>query len=170
MNQAMQTLLDKQAITELVLRYCRAVDRRDYKTLKTLYHQDGIDDHSGMFCGTGDEYVEWLKTMLPALESTSHQVFNHYIVVQGEVAEGEVYCQSFHKDASGNAFVIGGRYLDKYSKASGQWQFLRRKTVFDWQHDFISSDSGLQGVANGGHSGEDPSNNYFAFLWPEASA
>ena len=164
MNEAIQQLLDKQEITELVLRYCRFVDRRNYEGLKTLYHVDGIDDHSGMFYGGGDDYVEWLKTMLPALEGTSHQVFNHLIVVDGDSAEGEVYCQAFHKDSEGNAFVIGGRYLDKYTKASGHWQFLYRKTVFDWQQNFKACDSGLENGANAGHSGQDPSDSYFKLL------
>lgn len=164
MNEAVQQLLDKQSITELVLRYCRYVDRRDYQSLKGLYHDEAIDDHSGMFYGSGDDYVKWLEAVLPALYSTSHQVFNHFIVVKGDEAEGEVYCQAFHQDEQGNAFVIGGRYLDQYTKANGHWQFMHRKTVFDWQQNFTASDSGLEQPVNGGHGGQDPSDRYFKWL------
>jgi hypothetical protein len=45
MAKQLQTLIDKQALHELVLRYCRACDRRDFALLRSLYHDEAIDDH-----------------------------------------------------------------------------------------------------------------------------
>ena len=45
MGDTLQTLLDKQALAELVYGYCRACDRRDFALVRTLYHDDAIDDH-----------------------------------------------------------------------------------------------------------------------------
>ena len=55
--EALQLMLDKMALHELVQNYCRAVDRRDYALLESVYHPDSIDDHSPMFKGSGPEFV-----------------------------------------------------------------------------------------------------------------
>ena len=54
-----QGLLDKQAVYEVVLRYCRGVDRLDLEAVRDCYHPDGVDHHTG-FSGTRDEYVLWV--------------------------------------------------------------------------------------------------------------
>ena len=52
MADTVQQLIDKQQLLELSLEYCRAIDRRDFVRLRSLYHDDAIDDHGGMFRGT----------------------------------------------------------------------------------------------------------------------
>ena len=47
-------LLDKQEIEEVVLRYCRGIDRRDFDLVRSCYHPDARDRH-GSFDGTVDE-------------------------------------------------------------------------------------------------------------------
>ena len=44
-QSALRTLLDKQEITELLARYCRAIDRLDEELLRSVYRPDGYDDH-----------------------------------------------------------------------------------------------------------------------------
>ena len=62
MDKALQELLDKQAIAELVHNYSRAVDRKDWALLRDLYTKDGIDDHAALFCGPADDFVKWLES------------------------------------------------------------------------------------------------------------
>ncbi|MFF2108453.1 MULTISPECIES: nuclear transport factor 2 family protein [Rhodococcus] len=45
MNEDLKNLLDKQAITDVIHRYCRGVDRCDVEILKSVYHSDSYDDH-----------------------------------------------------------------------------------------------------------------------------
>ena len=59
--QALGDLIEKQAILERVHCYSRAVDRRDYALLASLYAEDGIDDHTGLYCGPVAGFVEWLR-------------------------------------------------------------------------------------------------------------
>lgn len=40
---AVDDLLDKQAIGEVVLRYCRGIDRLDLDLVRSAYHCDGVD-------------------------------------------------------------------------------------------------------------------------------
>ena len=41
----LRELLDKQEIHEVLLRYCRGVDRCDRDMIAACYHPDAIDDH-----------------------------------------------------------------------------------------------------------------------------
>nr|WP_213245328.1 nuclear transport factor 2 family protein [Gordonia pseudamarae] len=43
MNEQLRDLLDRQAICDVVARYCRAIDRRDFDLLRTCYHPGAVD-------------------------------------------------------------------------------------------------------------------------------
>ena len=38
-------LMDKLAVTEALMRYCRGVDRKDRETFESAYWPDATDDH-----------------------------------------------------------------------------------------------------------------------------
>ncbi len=59
MDPRLQALLDKQEIEEVVLRYCRGIDRRDFDLVRACYHPDARDHH-GSFDGTVEEFVAWV--------------------------------------------------------------------------------------------------------------
>lgn len=173
---SLDDLLAKEAIRDVVLRYCRAVDRRDFEALKALYHEDATDDHGGMFCGSAADYIAWLPDMVSQMQVLSHQVLNHYIVVDGDEAEGEVYVQAYHltKDEAGDdvEMIIGGRYLDRYSRRNGEWRFSARKIVMDWNQVQPSrcsfDDQVVAGAALGDSWDKDPSRDFFRLLRPAA--
>ena len=50
-------LLDKQAIWEVMLRYCRSIDHRDHDLVRSTYHPDAYDDH-GSFVGGIDDLIK----------------------------------------------------------------------------------------------------------------
>jgi hypothetical protein len=134
MAEPLRELVDKQSLHELVLRYCRACDRRDFTLLRTLYHDDAIDDHGAMFCGTADEYAAWLPGVMANFEATVHSITNALFEVRGEEAQGELYTVAYHRTRAPEAreVVIGGRYLDHYQRRGGSWKFLRRALALDW--------------------------------------
>jgi hypothetical protein len=133
-GDTLQTLIDKQALVELVYGYCRACDRRDFALVRTLYHDDAIDDHGAMFRGTADEYVAWLPGVMANFEATVHSITNTLFVVRGEEAQGEIYTHAYHRTAAPDAreIIIGGRYLDRYARRAGHWKFLHRSLALDW--------------------------------------
>jgi hypothetical protein len=134
MRDPLQQLIDKQALHELVLTYCRACDRRDFPLLRTLYHDDAIDDHGAMFCGSADAYVAWLPGVLANFAATVHSISNALFVVAGEQAQGELYALAYHRTHGPQAqeILIGGRYLDCYERRAGVWKFLRRSLALDF--------------------------------------
>ena len=116
MDKAIQELLDKQAIAELVHNYSRAVDRKDWTLLRDLYTQDGVDDHAALFCGPADDFVKWLEGASAHLDGMAHQVHSILIGVDGDAAWGEAYVTSYNRWPDGKGgfeeFVQGLRYLD----------------------------------------------------------
>ncbi len=169
MADTLQTLIDKQALHELVLTYCRACDRRDFALLRTLYHDDAVDDHGAMFRGSADEYVAWLPQVMAQFEATVHSLGNALFVVDGDHAQGELYSVAYHRTHPPQAreIVIGGRYLDRYQRRDGRWRFLRRALALDWcrvaQVDPAAYAEFAAGAPAGRGDGHDPS--YLALSW-----
>lgn len=171
-----EELSHRLEIQQLVYRYCRAVDRRDFKLLAELYADDSTDEHGGMFSGSGKEYVEWVSGLLENAGHTSHQVLNHLIEIDtnnGDYAEGEVYSMNVHimQNEAGEAvnLTTGTRYLDKYTRTEKGWQFLHRKTVGDYTLSLpVPSDSLATNIREGTPVGaaktEDPSHGYFRLI------
>ncbi len=53
-------LVDRELIRDLVQRYARGVDRRDFELVRSCYHADAIDEH-GPYVGGVDGFVEFLR-------------------------------------------------------------------------------------------------------------
>lgn len=161
---ALQELLDKQAINELVYGYSRAVDRKDFALLRSLYSSDGYDDHGGLYRGSASGYVDWLEQAMQSCDITTHSVHNHLIALQDDThAEGEVYVTAYHRLHNGaggfNELIEGLRYLDHYQKIAGRWLFARRTLVNDWAQVgpafWDIDDPALKGTPVGKCNGED---------------
>ncbi len=134
-EQALQTLLDKQEILELLSAYFNASDRHDHDKLRTLYHEDAIDDHGAFFKGLAMEFVDKLPEIQAPMEILHHNMTTHNIKVDGDYAEGEIYVLAYHKvkgETGSFDLLIGGRYFDKYEKRNGVWKFSHKAVVADW--------------------------------------
>lgn len=128
-----EALLDQIALRDLVMRYCRGVDRRDFALARSLYHDDAIDDHGAMFCGGPDAFVAWLPEAMAPWELTCHSISNSLFAVDGDRAEGEHHVIAYHRTRppSRREYIVHGRYLDQYERRGGEWKFARRALVFD---------------------------------------
>jgi len=135
-GQEIRELLDKQAIHETLMRYCRGIDRCDEELIRSAYHPGARDDH-GEFRGTVEEFVPWV---LDALQrdcgmTTMHSICNEYVEVRGDVAFGEAYFIAYHRSGAPGQMVdltLGGRYVDRYERRNGQWKIARRTVLHDW--------------------------------------
>jgi hypothetical protein len=57
---ALVELLAKQAITEQIYRYCRAMDRIDSDLGRSVWHSDGRAYCGPIFRAMGHEFVKWV--------------------------------------------------------------------------------------------------------------
>lgn len=129
----LRSLLDRIALHDLVMCYCRGCDRRDFALVRSLYHDDAIDDHGNMFSGGPDAFVAWLVEATTPWELTRHEIANSLFAIAGDRAEGEHLVRAWHRTPGPERkeFIVHGRYLDRYERREGQWKFLHRSLVFD---------------------------------------
>ena len=132
-----QALLDQRAIRDVVLRYCRGIDRLDLELVRDCYHPDATDDHGG-FVGTRDEYVEWVGGVLMRYTGTMHVVANQLVELAGDHARSETYGVAYHHgdpptDPRCN-FTTGFRYVDSLVREDGAWRIAERFAVREWTH------------------------------------
>lgn len=134
MDPALQRLVDKQAITETLMRYCRGVDRLDRALLESVYWPDALDDHV-TYVGDRDGFIEYVFAVLKDMQ-TSHMLANILIELAGDAqAHSETYYLVYHEmptPLGGQEFVVGGRFLDTFEKRDGDWRILKRTMVVDY--------------------------------------
>lgn len=137
-EEQLRQLADQQAIREVVLRYCRGIDRLDLDLVRAAYHPDGVDHHTG-FDGTVDEFVSWVDVALRRLDGTMHVVGNHLAEVAGDTAVAETYGTAVHwgrpVDDPRRNFTTGFRYVDHLARRDGRWAIVERFAVREWTHD-----------------------------------
>ena len=87
----MQALVDRQAIEDVLMTYCQAIDRCDLELLKSVYHPDATDDH-GSFSGNAHEFAEFIiPTLKAVILDGMHTVTHCLINVDGDFATSESY-------------------------------------------------------------------------------
>lgn len=129
-------LAAKQAITEVIYRYCRALDRMDRALAETVWHPGGTADYGPtMYQGTGAGFIEWVWAAHQAMLGHSHQIANVLIDVDGDRAGSEAYVTAtlwaaFEPPAI-TQIVSRGRYVDRWSRRDERWAIDHRHFIED---------------------------------------
>ena len=134
-DERIETMLAKQEIREVVMRYCRGIDRMDEALVRSCYHPDATDEH-GSFSGGLDEFVAFAWKLLRRCTSTMHFIGNMLIEVQDDAARSESYGIAFHRSDSGEPegnLVTGFRFIDRFERRQdGVWRIARRIATTEW--------------------------------------
>lgn len=142
-DPALQALLDKQAVYEVVVRYCRGIDRMDAELVRSCYHVDATDEH-GTFVGPRDEFVAWVMDAVSQFTVTMHVVANHLCELDTDdpdLAFAETYGLAYHEgrppDDKRRNFVTGFRYVDRFERRAGTWRIASRVAVREWTQQIL---------------------------------
>ncbi|ASW89467.1 nuclear transport factor 2 family protein [Mycobacterium marseillense] len=133
----LELMLARDELRALVTSYCRAVDRADYEGLREMYHPDATDSHGSFSTGGVERFIAQLQAAEPYVRISQHNITTMNFVIEGQRARGEIYCLVFHTFAGPEHdvdVIIGGRYLDEYTKHDGRWKFGKRTIVADWAY------------------------------------
>ncbi|MBW8785755.1 MAG: nuclear transport factor 2 family protein [Novosphingobium sp.] len=132
----LRELADKQAITEQIYRYCRAVDRLDIPLGHSVFHEDSFADYGADFYqGPGRGVIDLICQSHLGLTHHSHQVSNILITLDGDRAGSESYVTGTMRLKRGEAIVqlaVWGRYIDSWSRRDGAWGIDRRFTMMEF--------------------------------------
>lgn len=141
-------LAARDCLWRLVNAYSRACDRRDFVLLRSLYHDDALEEHGDMFAGSPDDYVAWVAKALAGWQATAHYVANALFEVDGDYAEGETYKLNVHRTLDGGEVIVtGSRSLDRFARRAGEWRFLGRCVTLDWADSRPASAEAYDGFA-----------------------
>lgn len=170
-QSSIDALIAKEAIRDLVLQYCRAVDRGDVALVSTMYEPGALDEHGFNSTNTAQEFLDSMEAMTAGLAAIQHNITNHLIRLTGpDSAEGEAYLIAYHRAEHGSTahlMITGGRYLDRYRKREGRWRIAHRKCVSDWTHEFSvpfkahGENPVVGNIAEGRMDAQDPSYTFF---------
>jgi len=157
----LQALLDERAITEVLHRYCRGVDRLDEELLASAYHADATDQH-GAFVGSGHDFARLVvKVLRDHADATMHSLSNICIRLDGDQAQCESYVVARHwreREGERRLETAGGRYLDRFERRAGDWRIAHRLVVLDWgKVEEVPEAFPMEGYERGRRSREDPS-------------
>lgn len=123
---------DRAEIHNLVLTYCKGIDRLDRDLLRSVYHADALDDH-GVFVGPADQYIEWvLAHHGKNQQRTMHSITTHFCHLDGDAADVESYYIYRALNRKAPFFsTVHGRYLDRFEKHNGRWGIAHRLCLVD---------------------------------------
>lgn len=134
-NQAMQQLLDREAIRDCLYRYSRGIDRCDEEALRSAYWPDATDRH-GAYQGSAEGFIGFALETLPKSGRMVHNIANIIIELHGVTAAVETYYISFREEPAPEGGVHEtlrcGRYVDRFEKRGDEWKIAARTVTYDW--------------------------------------
>jgi len=167
MDSEVRELLDKQAITEVLYRYSRAVDRGDEGLLRDCYHDDAVEDHGGAFLGPASDYIAAVRPALNGDRLMTHTVTNVLIELTGaDLALSECYYLSFARypvaDPPFETLTLA-RAIDRFERRDGVWRIASRKLRWEWNREQPIAETWARGgigdpaiLLHGGKKPNDP--------------
>lgn len=130
----LQELCDRQLIQDVILTYCRGIDRMERDLVINCFHDDAYDEH-GNFEGTVDQFIAWVWPLLEKYSSTMHLVGNHLCEIRGNAAVAETYGVAIHRSddpAPHRNLDVGFRYIDRFERRDGEWRIAHRIATTEW--------------------------------------
>jgi len=147
MAETTEQLWARERIRDLLHRYCKGIDRRDWGMVRACFGDDHHHSHGG-FSGTADEFVGFASTVLKTIPVTHHTIGNVHIDLadDGMSAETEANFVAYHLIEAGHSegtpvpthgkatdWIVAGRYCDRLERRDGNWLIVRREAVHDWE-------------------------------------
>ena len=136
LNPAVQQLLDRQTIADLIQRYSRTLDWLDDAGQASCYWPDAGIDY-GFFTGTAAEFLPVVMAIERASQRRWHLLSGLQISFHdADHASGECYGIATgvrETDGVWAGTMYGGRYLDEFERRGGEWRIAARRYAMDWR-------------------------------------
>jgi hypothetical protein len=136
LNQPTRTAPTAQEeIRDLAAAYALACDLRDAARLTALFdpgaqlvvHMPGAEARVRQ----APDGIGSIPALLARYDQTFHFVGLHRIVVDGDAATGDVYCDAHHRSGHRD-LVMHIHYEDRYRRGADGWRFARRDVRVLW--------------------------------------
>jgi 3-phenylpropionate/cinnamic acid dioxygenase small subunit len=134
-------MADRLAIQDLLVRYCFAIDDRDWDALDGVFTPDAHIDYSetGGAVGSLAEIKRWLPAALARFPRYQHYVTNTCLDFDGDrvTARTMLFNPLVYRSEDGAeaAFFIGLCYRDVLVRTDAGWRIAERVEVLSWTHN-----------------------------------
>jgi len=142
LESRIQRLEDRQAIIDVVIRYCVAVDRRDWAMFADCFAPSMRTDSGEL---SSEEFVAIVAGALPGFRSTQHLSTNHVVTFDPTdpdraTCESDMYAQH-HLDASdgGPYYLFRARYSELMTRTPSGWKIQSITTTNRWEEGNLNA-------------------------------
>ena len=131
MSRSVQEISDRLEIEQLLVRYCYAIDQRDWDAYRSVYTEDAvIDDVSAGPGNTVDQMVEFLSRALEGVVLIQHAISTSLVEIDGDTAHARTVCHCpVVLDRGGGQtemFFQGLWYVDELVRTPDGWKIAKR--------------------------------------------
>ena len=134
-DEVVRRLVDEREIIKLAVRYCHAVDARDYDALHDVF----VANATACLAGRNEIGLEAIiarcRRVLDPCNATQHLVGNHLVTLDGDTATAQCEVQAQHVRRGvdgGSTFTLGGRYRDRLTRTPAGWRITHRDLEVAW--------------------------------------
>ena len=135
------TLIDRTEISDVVLCYATAVDRRDWALYGSVFTQPLTVDFSSWSGDPEitlpvDEWVEQVRKTLSGFDATQHLSSNHVITLAGDAAICVSYMFARHYLVESGKHLmhsIGGHYTNRLVRKAEGWKIGHCTLTVTWE-------------------------------------
>jgi hypothetical protein len=127
--------MSRDAISNLIYRYCRALDRLDMALLRRCFHEDADVNMGAIYRGGPDGFVEVAQGFMGSMTATRHVVGNILIANAGPEQGIEAYVDAWHRLDTPDGpreLMVRARYLQRAAERGGEWRFTHHSEVIDF--------------------------------------
>jgi ketosteroid isomerase-like protein len=145
-----RTAIDRQAASDLLVRYVHALDNRDWAVVEQCFTPDAVFIHPGGRVEGAAGIVGRAQAALEPLDGSQHLLGSVSVAVDGDAAQATSYFHAQHVRVGapgGDLYVIAGTYRDRLRRTAAGWAIFERAQEYTWR-------SGNPGVIVRGESPE----------------
>lgn len=138
MDAMLQRLIDKAAIHDVLMRYAKGIDRRDFDLVASCFTPDAYADYDRLGPVNGIDQILGIVKGVLRYNHTTHFMANQLIEVYGDTAVMETYAIAYlrlEKDGVEYDTTGGLRYVDKLVKRDDKWLINHRVHRAHWRRN-----------------------------------
>ena len=139
----LEELSARAQIHDVLLRYCRGLDRVDMSLVRGAFFEDAdIQFPASLHIGPVSGFLDFLTAEMPRFKRTMHFLGNSLIEFEGPtIAHVETYLTADHQGTEAHHWKLDtvklwARYLDRFELRDGVWLIARRQLITDWMYKY----------------------------------
>ncbi len=133
----------RMEIHDVLLRYCRGLDRVDMSLVRGAFHKDAwIEFPKSLHIGSVEGFFEFLTAEMPRFVRTMHFLGNSLIEFDGpDTAYVETYLEADHQGSErhhwkNKTVKLWALYVDRFERRDGTWLIAHRQLLTEWMYQY----------------------------------